>query len=145
MTAARIACVWIPDLVVSEVHDVLVFSGPVDAPLAVSESDASAPCTDCRSLDVGDRLYCKLTEFAVSIGRDVDGGIFVEHGLQQGELASSIGASREAVNRQLALWRDQGLITLRRGALLLKDPVGLKMAVSPQARSVDLDIGTPTA
>jgi len=96
-------------------------------------------------LDVGDRLYCKLVEFAATFGRRSEDGIEIRHGLQQNELAGSIGASREAVNRQLGLWRDQGLITSSRGAVLVRDPAGLRMAVSPGARAIELDTVTPIA
>jgi len=96
-------------------------------------------------LDVGDRLYCKLAEFAETLGRRTDDGIVIKHGLQQNELAASIGASREAVNRQLGLWRDEGFITSSRGAVLVRDLAGLRMAVSPEARTIELDLNAPIA
>jgi CRP/FNR family cyclic AMP-dependent transcriptional regulator len=85
-------------------------------------------------LEVGDRLYRKLMELSVSRGRLEEGGVRIEHGLFQSELAAGIGASREAVNRQLALWRDQGLIETGRRYVLVKDPFGLSMAVSAGVR-----------
>jgi CRP-like cAMP-binding protein len=86
-------------------------------------------------LEVGDRLYRKLVELAASRGRLAEGGgVRIEHGLYQSELAAGIGASREAVNRQLATWRELGLIETGRRFVLVKDPFGLSMAVSAGVR-----------
>jgi CRP/FNR family transcriptional regulator, cyclic AMP receptor protein len=88
-------------------------------------------------LEVGDRLYRKLLELSATRGRPEQGGVMIEHGLYQSELAAGIGASREAVNRQLALWRDQGLVETGRRYVLVKDPFGLSMAVSAGVRGSD--------
>jgi CRP/FNR family cyclic AMP-dependent transcriptional regulator len=85
-------------------------------------------------LEVGDRLYRKLMELSVTRGRLEESGVRIEHGLFQSELAAGIGASREAVNRQLAIWRDQGLVETGRRYVLVKDPFGLSMAVSAGVR-----------
>jgi CRP/FNR family cyclic AMP-dependent transcriptional regulator len=89
-------------------------------------------------LEVGDRLYRKLMELSVTRGTPEQGGVRIEHGLFQSELAAGIGASREAVNRQLALWREQGLIETGRRFVMIKDPFGLSMAVSAGARGAGL-------
>ena len=85
-------------------------------------------------LEVGDRLYRRIVELSQSRGRVVKDGLLIEHGLYQSELAAGIGASREAVNRQLATWRDQGHIEPGRRFVLVKDPRGLAMAVSASVR-----------
>jgi CRP/FNR family transcriptional regulator, cyclic AMP receptor protein len=85
-------------------------------------------------LEVGDRLYRKLLELSATRSRPEQGGVRIEHGLFQSELAAGIGASREAVNRQLAIWRDQGLVETGRRYVLVKDPFGLSMAVSANVR-----------
>jgi len=86
-------------------------------------------------LEVGDRLYRKLMELSVTRGRPGEGGsVRIDHGLFQSELAAGIGASREAVNRQLALWRDQGLVETGRRYVIVRDPFGLSMAVSAGVR-----------
>jgi len=87
-------------------------------------------------LEVGDRLYRKLVDLSASRGRAVQGGVLIEHGLYQSELAAGIGASREAVNRQLAAWRDQGFVEPGRRVVLVKDPLGLSMAVSAAVRGM---------
>ncbi|MFN2426689.1 MAG: Crp/Fnr family transcriptional regulator [Candidatus Binatia bacterium] len=85
-------------------------------------------------LEVGDRLYSKLVDLSETRGRTTPAGVLIEHGLFQSELAAGIGASREAVNRQLASWRAQGLIEPGRRRVLVKDPLGLSMAVSGAVR-----------
>lgn len=95
-------------------------------------------------LEVGDRLYRKLMELSVTRGApDQAGGVRIEHGLFQSELAAGIGASREAVNRQLAVWRDQGLVETGRRYVLVKDPFGLSMAVSAGVRGSGFRNGMP--
>lgn len=88
-------------------------------------------------LEVGDRLYRKLVEFCATRARPLPGGaIRIEHGLYQAELAASVGASREAVNRQFGLWREHGLVELGRKFLIVRDPLGLSMAVSRAVREL---------
>ncbi|MFN2425503.1 MAG: Crp/Fnr family transcriptional regulator [Candidatus Binatia bacterium] len=85
-------------------------------------------------LDVRDRLYLKLNELSALYGRTVDCGVRIEHGLHQSDLAASIGASREAVNRQLASWRAEGLVAYGTKFLLVRNPAGLRMAASDAVR-----------
>lgn len=86
-------------------------------------------------LDIGDRLCRRLSELASSRGRtQPDGSLRIDHGLLQSELAASIGTSREAVNRQFAAWKQQGLIEAGRRYVVVRDPVGLSMAVSRTGR-----------
>lgn len=85
-------------------------------------------------LDVGDRLYSRLVELSATRARPEPHGLRIDHGLYQSELAAGIGASREAVNRQLAEWRDRGLVEAGRRYVLVKDPRGLSMAVSAAVR-----------
>jgi CRP/FNR family transcriptional regulator, cyclic AMP receptor protein len=85
-------------------------------------------------LPVGDRLYRRLVELAETRGRVSARGIAIEHGLYQRELAASIGASREVVNKQLAEWRDRALVESGRRMVLVMDPTGLTQAVSVGVR-----------
>jgi len=93
-------------------------------------------------LDVGDRLYRKLVELAGTRGHRSERGIRIDHGLFQNELAAGIGASREAVNRQLAAWRDQGLVESGRRFVLVTNPHGLAMAVSADVRGIAFEAVT---
>jgi CRP-like cAMP-binding protein len=85
-------------------------------------------------LEVGDRLYRSLVELSQTRGRACAEGIHIQHGLHQRELAASIGASREVVNRQLAQWRDAGFVESGRKFVVVKNPVGLTLAVSAAVR-----------
>lgn len=86
-------------------------------------------------LDIGDRLCRRLSELATVRGRtQPDGSLRIDHGLLQSELAASIGTSREAVNRQFASWKQQGLISAGRRYVVVRDLVGLSMAVSRTGR-----------
>jgi CRP-like cAMP-binding protein len=94
-------------------------------------------------LEVGDRLYRRLVEFSMRRAQPLPGGaVRIDHGLFQSELAACVGASRESVNRQLAAWRSQGLLEPGRRYVIVKDPLGLAMAVSRAARGSDSPIGS---
>ncbi len=92
-------------------------------------------------LDVGDRLYAKLVELSETRSTMEPRGLRIEHGLYQSELAAGIGASREAVNRQLAEWRDRGLLESGRRYVLVTDVKGLAMAVSSAVRERGFHVG----
>lgn len=85
-------------------------------------------------LPVEDRLYHRIVELAASHGTRTPAGILIEHGLFQRDLAASIGASREVVNKQLSDWRGRALIACSRKSLLLMDPEGLSRLVSGAVR-----------
>lgn len=57
------------------------------------------------------------------------GGIRIEHGLSQQELADSVALTRVMVNRQLAEWRAHGLVETGRGVIVVPDPVALEAFV----------------
>lgn len=97
-------------------------------------------------LDVGDRLYQRLVELSESRGSARPGGaVLIDLGLHQSELAASIGASRESVNRQFAAWRELGLIECSRGSVVVKDPHGLSLLVSEHLRTRPLAAAAPAA
>ena len=50
--------------------------------------------------------------------RAADGALLLPR-LSQGELAALVGATREAVNKQLAAWREEGVVAVRGGRLCL--------------------------
>lgn len=85
--------------------------------------------------EVADRLYRRLSELSALRGcQQRDGSVTIRHGLRQSELAASIGASRESVNRQFAAWKSQGLIESRRNVVQVKNLRALSMSVSEAAR-----------
>jgi CRP-like cAMP-binding protein len=70
-------------------------------------------------LPLGARLLSRIKQFSSGNTVETDGGTRIEHGLSQQELAESIGACRESVNRQLADWQERGLATISRGVIVL--------------------------
>jgi CRP/FNR family cyclic AMP-dependent transcriptional regulator len=83
---------------------------------------------DSMFLNVASRLAKRLAGLAAQYGRPAgaDGGIVLA--ISQGELAQTLGVSREIVSRQLAAWRDAGLITLGRGRVVIRDAAALEAA-----------------
>ena len=62
----------------------------------------------------------RLVDRYGSVERD-NGSIRIEHRLSQEDLAHSVGLTRVMVNRQLAAWRDLGLIEYGRGFIVIHD------------------------
>ncbi|MFN2375811.1 MAG: Crp/Fnr family transcriptional regulator [Candidatus Binatia bacterium] len=111
------------------------------ATVAAARARAVAMAVQNAHLGIGDRLYCRLVELAHLRGRPVVGGLLVEHGLAQSQLAAFANASRENVNRQLGEWRADGWIALKRGAVLVRHADALSRSVSPLARRVGFGAG----
>jgi CRP-like cAMP-binding protein len=77
------------------------------------------------------RLVRRLQALARTYGRAErsGSGLRIEHGLSQEELGESIGASRVSVNRQLAAWRDRGVVDFGRGFIVVHDMDRLEAAL----------------
>ena len=71
-------------------------------------------------LDLPQRLWQHLRRMAAEHGVPAKGGT----GMWQGDIAALVGASREAVNRQLKTWESEGLIATQGGHLLIVHPEG---------------------
>ena len=82
-----------------------------------------------RFLDLPSRLYRRLQHFALLQSRYVDDGLYIDHGLHQYDLANSVGASREALNKLLAKWKGRGLLDHGRGFVTVRDPERLILQV----------------
>jgi CRP/FNR family transcriptional regulator, cyclic AMP receptor protein len=78
-------------------------------------------------LDVRNRLARWLLELATEVGEDTDEGLVIESTLSQQDLASRIGASRDAVAIELRRLREQGLVTTARRRVVLHDLEALRM------------------
>lgn len=92
-------------------------------------------------MDAGDRLYCRLVELSMTYGHRGAEGLLIEHGLHQRELGAFCAASREIVNRHLALWRERGWAEPRRLGVTVRDEAALSHAVGPDARRVGFGVG----
>lgn len=77
-----------------------------------------------RFLDIPSRLYQRLHYLARFDSRPEGQGVRILHGLSQHELAESIGASREALNKVIGEWKRDGLVEWGRGYLVVVDPAG---------------------
>ena len=75
--------------------------------------------------DVAGRLARELLIMRRRDGRTVPGGVRVEHGLTQGELADLVGASRETACRVLNRFAVRGWIRFDRASVTILSPAGL--------------------
>lgn len=78
-----------------------------------------------RFLDIPARFYQRLHYLARFDARPDGSGVRIQHGLSQHELADSIGASREALNKVIGEWKREGLVEWGRGYVVVRDPVRL--------------------
>jgi CRP-like cAMP-binding protein len=68
------------------------------------------------------RLALKLQSLAIAYGHDEpDGVVRIALKLSQGDLAQMLGVTREAVNKQLKTWSQEGLVRHVRGQFLIGD------------------------
>lgn len=82
---------------------------------------------DAYLLDVPGRLARRLLILAREHGIETDeGGIEIGLKVSQQDLASMIGASRVAVNKQLQAWRQDGIVDVRRQRVTILRPEDLE-------------------
>lgn len=81
-------------------------------------------------LDVKSRLARWLLELASDVGESTDDGWVIDAALSQNDLASRIGASRDAVAIELRKFREQGLVTTGRRKIILHNIEDLRRIAS---------------
>jgi len=80
-------------------------------------------------MDAYGRVAAKLLELADRYGVPKD-GIEIDLAMTQSELASWLAVSRESVNKVLGVFKDQGVIDIDRGIIVVLDPGSLeKLAI----------------
>ncbi|MBC8157879.1 MAG: Crp/Fnr family transcriptional regulator [Alphaproteobacteria bacterium] len=85
---------------------------------------------DFSFLDLRTRLAKRLLDLAADHGIPEDGGaVRISLNLSQRVLGAMMGTSREAVNKQLRAWEDEGLLRLKRGSVTLLDAEQLELIV----------------
>ena len=84
---------------------------------------------DFSFLDLKARLAKRLVALADSHGEAGPVGITIGMRLSQRELGAMMGTSREAVNKQLRAWQEEGLIALKRGSITVIERARLKELV----------------
>ncbi|HRW60232.1 MAG: Crp/Fnr family transcriptional regulator [Rhodospirillales bacterium] len=93
----------------------------------------SAQVEDFFFLDLRSRLAKRLLAAADHAANNGAGGDPGTVRLSQHMLASMIGTSREAVNKQLRAWEEAGLIALKRGAVKIINRQRLEEIVAEEA------------
>ena len=83
---------------------------------------------DAYMLDVPGRLARRLLILAEEHGIPADRGTEIDLRVSQQDLASMIGASRVAVNKQLQAWRQKDIVEVRRQRVTILDPAALAEA-----------------
>jgi CRP/FNR family cyclic AMP-dependent transcriptional regulator len=76
---------------------------------------------DAAFLEFPARLAKRLIGLGQHYGESHEGGVRITIKLTQAELGNMLGATREAVNKHLSLWRAEGLIDLEKGRIVLRD------------------------
>lgn len=84
---------------------------------------------DFNFLQLKRRLAKRLLSLCDSFGENAESGVQIGISLPQHLLASMMGTSREAVNKQLRSWEDAGLIDVRRGTITVIDRTSLERLV----------------
>ncbi|NKB19039.1 MAG: cyclic nucleotide-binding domain-containing protein [Alphaproteobacteria bacterium] len=67
-----------------------------------------------------------LVRLAEQFGHEVDVGMQIDLRLSQSELGKITGTTRETLNRQLAEWREQDIIALESGKIVIRNMRALK-------------------
>jgi len=88
------------------------------------ETDQMA--SDLAFQDVAARLARKLLELAAGSGKPHPDGTLLDVPITQEELANMIGVTRESVNRNLAAFRREGIISLEGRRILIRDERALR-------------------
>ena len=81
---------------------------------------ASELAEDISFLPLPARLAKRLIALTQSYGISSSRGIRIGLHLCQQELANMVSTTRESVNKQLALWQAEGLISMQKGYLTIK-------------------------
>jgi CRP-like cAMP-binding protein len=88
--------------------------------------DTSAGLERVATQRVPARLGALLLRLAGEYGRpQPDGAVLLPMRLSQTELSMLIASTREAVNKQLAAWREAGLLDVRAGYIVIRQPAAL--------------------
>jgi CRP/FNR family cyclic AMP-dependent transcriptional regulator len=94
------------------------------------------------SLGLPGRFYGRLRDLSRSGSCREGDGLRINHGLSQRELADSIAASREALNRLMSAWKQSGFIDFGRGFVVIHDPEALAQALPSVVRPGEI-LGAP--
>jgi CRP-like cAMP-binding protein len=80
-------------------------------------------------LDLPGRLARLLLKLAGDYGRPAPGGVRIDVKLSQRDLATLVASTRESVNKQLRVWREDGVVDLDGGYIVVRRPGELRALV----------------
>lgn len=81
----------------------------------------SAFFSDASLNDISSRVASRIVAAARSFGTSTDAGIHLSVRLPQSEIAAMVGVSRQLVNRVCRQFQDEGLLSVKHGALQIHD------------------------
>jgi CRP-like cAMP-binding protein len=84
--------------------------------------------------DVQGRLAYEMLDLGKHCGHEVDEGVSIDIPLNQNDLASMVGATRESVNKALATFRSRNLIKMTGANIILTDRGGLERMLLERGR-----------
>lgn len=84
--------------------------------------------------DVQGRLAYEMLNLGAKCARRTDEGILIEVPLTQQDLASMVGATRESVNKALAMFKAQDLIRISGTSITVVDPRQLENLLAQRGR-----------
>jgi CRP/FNR family cyclic AMP-dependent transcriptional regulator len=99
------------------------------ASVAAGWRKASHLLQDAMFLDLPARLAKRLLELAEKHGVRTANGVEIDLQLTQQDLAAAVGVSRVAMNKQLGLFQDSGLISLEKKRIIILRPDELKKRI----------------
>jgi len=82
--------------------------------------------------DLEARLARLILKLATDYGKPTADGMRIELKLSQRDISNLVAASRESVNKQLAEWRDSGVLTFESGYIILHRSDALQALVEPR-------------
>jgi CRP/FNR family cyclic AMP-dependent transcriptional regulator len=92
----------------------------------------SVALEDLALFDLPVRLARVLGQLAEDYGRTVSNGIRIDFKLSQRDLSTLVASSRESVNKQLRVWRKDGVIDMESGYIILRQPTVFRAMLSPR-------------
>jgi CRP/FNR family transcriptional regulator, cyclic AMP receptor protein len=84
-------------------------------------------------LDLETRLAMHLLDCADRYGRPTESGLMIRHPLTEQTLADRLGSVPRSVRRVMAKWKQSGVLTRRRGWIVLDRPASLSSLVAKSA------------
>ena len=79
--------------------------------------------------DLPARLARLLLKMAEDYGRPAPAGVRIDMKLSQRDLSTLVAATRESVNKQLRLWREDGVVDLDSGYIVVRRSDDLRSLV----------------